>query len=180
MGAGCDAAVMPTEARPRQGLTPSNLTMAVDASRRSTSSGGLLQLSSISPILRPVFRAYAFGYASAVGPRLLTLILQRLSRRKRRRLSQGRDDDTASFRSSALHIVRTGFDLQRFPTFCAVLAGGSTLLLVRRRQTPHNITYGVSSQNLGSSKDNLELYSKGSQNIYEDTVIGSLSNLYTA
>lgn len=93
----------------------------------------LLQLSPIPPVLRPLVRAYIFGYASAVGPRLLTLILQRLTRRKRRRLSQGRDQDTTTFRQSALHVLRTGFDVQRFPTFCAVLVGGCTLLLVRRR-----------------------------------------------
>lgn len=89
---------------------------------------GLLELSFIPPVLRPIVRAYLFGYVSAVGPRILTLILQRLTRRKRRRLSQGHDTDTSTFRQSALYILNTGFDVKRFPTFCAVLAGGSTLL----------------------------------------------------
>ncbi|KAF4123794.1 integral membrane protein [Geosmithia morbida] len=101
-----------------------------DGSRGLKSSNGLLNLSPIPPILRPFIRAYLLGYASAVGPRLLTLILQRLTRRKRRRLSQGRDRDTSSFRQSALYIIRTGFDFQRFPTFCAVLVGGSTWFMI--------------------------------------------------
>lgn len=112
---------MAPDLQTRQGLSRS-ITV------RNTKAGGTLNLSAIPPALRPAVKAYAFGYASAVGPRLLTLILQRLTRRKRRRLSQGQDTDSSTFRKQALNIIRIGFEPQRFPTFCAVLAGGSTLL----------------------------------------------------
>lgn len=165
---------MSTAVRPIQGPSPSDITkMAVEAGRRSTTGGGILRLSSIPPILRPVARAYALGYASAVAPRLLTLILQRLTRRKRRRLSQGRDADRASFRSSALHIIRTGFDVQRFPTFCAVLVGGSTLLLVRSSLTlPTTVDMWAHNCDriLGTSEDHPELHSQRPQPVHEAKV----------
>ncbi|KAI5466902.1 hypothetical protein BGZ63DRAFT_346169 [Mariannaea sp. PMI_226] len=87
---------------------------------------GPLRLDFAPEILRPLIRAYLLGYATAVGPRLLTLILQHVARRRRKQLSPDQDD--RSFAKSAKHILRMGFNLQRFPTFCAVLAGGSTLL----------------------------------------------------
>ncbi|KAI4869068.1 hypothetical protein F4820DRAFT_61412 [Hypoxylon rubiginosum] len=87
---------------------------------------------SIPPLLRPLIRAYVLGYASAVAPRLLTLVLQHVTRRR------GRTDKGAvtvaqphdSFIASLQRILRGGLDLQRFPTFCAVLVGGTTLLEV--------------------------------------------------
>ncbi|KAJ2906905.1 hypothetical protein MKZ38_009768 [Zalerion maritima] len=83
----------------------------------------------IPPLLRPLIRAYMLGYASAVAPRVLTLMLQYLSRRKN---VKGDHDAT---RKPFLHVlwkvVRKGFDLQRFPAFCAALVGGSTLLQAR-------------------------------------------------
>ncbi|KAI2771831.1 hypothetical protein F4815DRAFT_420053 [Daldinia loculata] len=85
---------------------------------------------SIPPLLRPLIRAYVLGYTSTVAPRLLTLILQHVTRR-------GRDKGVAtvtqphdSFISSLQRIVRGGLELQRFPTFCAALVGGTTLLEV--------------------------------------------------
>lgn len=89
---------------------------------------GAFALSSVPPPLRPIVRAYALGYATAVGPRLLTLVLQALSKRRRKPCQS--EDDESSFVSSALRIIKTGFEFQRFPTFCAVLVGGSSLLLV--------------------------------------------------
>ena len=35
------------------------------------------------PVLRPLVRAYLLGYASTVAPRLLTLVLQHLTRRRK-------------------------------------------------------------------------------------------------
>lgn len=90
--------------------------------------GAVLALSAVPPVLRPALRAFVFGYASAVGPRLITLVLQRYSRKRKRRWSQEFENNTTLL-ESALHIIHTGFDVQRFPTFCAVLAGGSTILL---------------------------------------------------
>lgn len=92
------------------------------------SRGGPLRLDFLPEILRPLVRAYLLGYATAVGPRLLTLVLRYVAKKRRRQLSP--DQENGTFISSAKHIVRMGFNPQRFPTFCAVLAGGSTLLQV--------------------------------------------------
>ncbi|TWU78662.1 hypothetical protein ED733_005665 [Metarhizium rileyi] len=89
------------------------------------------QLQSIPPTLRPLVRAYLLGYASAVLPRLLTLVLQHLSNRKRKTPNYAlpeRDENT--FLESAKHVLKTGLDPCRFPTFCAALVGGSTILQI--------------------------------------------------
>lgn len=85
---------------------------------------------SIPPLLRPLIRAYVLGYASAVAPRLLTLVLQYVTRRRR---DKGAAIVTHSFIASLQRILRGGLELQRFPTFCAVLVGGTTLLEARLR-----------------------------------------------
>ena len=128
----------------------------------------------IPPILRPIVKAYILGYGSAVIPRLITLILQHLSRsrpaawrRKGGRPSLSARSSTSSiisstkktpatansgipestsspepvlesnsklsepsFLQSATCILRIGLEPQRFPTFCAVLVGGTILLQV--------------------------------------------------
>ncbi|WXC66560.1 hypothetical protein SNK03_012334 [Fusarium graminearum] len=90
---------------------------------------GPLRLDSVPEILRPLIRAYLLGYASAVAPRLLTLVLQHVAKRRRKAANQlSLDLDDSSFFKSAIRIVKTGFNPQRFPTFCAILAGGTTLL----------------------------------------------------
>lgn len=100
------------------------MALAARPSRR-----GPLGLDAVPEILRPLIRAYLLGYATAVAPRLLTLVLQHVAKRRRnQQLSPDLED--SSFVRSAKHIVRMGFNLQRFPTFCAVLAGGSTILQV--------------------------------------------------
>jgi hypothetical protein len=92
---------------------------------------GPLRLDSVPEILRPLIRAYLLGYASAVAPRLLTLVLQHVAKRRRKAAKQLPSDiDDGSFFKSAVYIVKTGFNPQRFPTFCAILAGGTTLLKV--------------------------------------------------
>jgi hypothetical protein len=94
---------------------------------------GPLRLDPVPEILRPLIRAYLLGYASAVAPRLLTLVLQHVAKRRRKAANQLSPDlDDSSFFKSAIHIVKTGFNPQRFPTFCAILAGGTTLLKVSR------------------------------------------------
>ncbi|PNY28523.1 Uncharacterized protein TCAP_01559 [Tolypocladium capitatum] len=91
--------------------------------------GAFLQLRSLPPALRPLVRAYLLGYASAVAPRLLTLILQHLSRRRtKNKKTLPAELDERTFGESVVHVLRTGLEPQRFPTFCAVLVGGSTLL----------------------------------------------------
>ena len=81
----------------------------------------------IPPLLRPVLRAYVLGYASSTAPRLLTLLLTHLSR-KRKNIDEKPDD---YFLLSLIRILKGGIELQRFPTFCAALVGGSTLLEAR-------------------------------------------------
>lgn len=98
------------------------------ASRRAHG-GPFLQLQLLPPALRPLVRAYLLGYASAVAPRLLTLLVQRFSRRKPKSLPDGRP--RRAFVESALIVLRTSCEPHRFPTFCALLVGGSTLLQVR-------------------------------------------------
>ena len=78
-------------------------------------------------LLRPVVRAYVLGYASSTTPRILTLLLTHLSRR-RKNIDEKPDDH---FLHSLIRILRGGLELQRFPTFCAALVGGSTLLEAR-------------------------------------------------
>jgi hypothetical protein len=81
----------------------------------------------VPPALRPVLRAYVLGYASSTAPRLLTLLLTHLSR-KRKNIDEKPDD---FFLLSLFRILKGGLELQRFPTFCAALVGGSTLLQAR-------------------------------------------------
>jgi len=83
----------------------------------------------VPPLLRPLLRAYLLGYASAVAPRIVTLVLQHATAR-RPGLSSRPLQPRRAFLESLLRILRGGLDLQRFPTFCAVLVGGSTLLEV--------------------------------------------------
>lgn len=79
----------------------------------------------VPSVLKPILRAYVLGYASSTAPRLLTLLLTQLSRRKRK------DERANDFLSSFVRILSGGLECQRFPTFCAALVGGSTLLQAR-------------------------------------------------
>lgn len=115
---------------------------AVTVPSTPTSSSRKKYDTAIPVILRPLVRAYLLGYASAVGPRLLTLLLQHLTRWKRgsaKRLSpkgegegekQSHQRKEDPFLQSLRHILRGGLDPRRFPTFCAAIVGGSTLLQV--------------------------------------------------
>ncbi|WYZ37263.1 hypothetical protein EsH8_II_000769 [Colletotrichum jinshuiense] len=87
---------------------------------------GLLELQGIPPILRPLLRAYLLGYASAVTPRVLTLLMQYITKKRRKNATDQRQ--CAGFWASLRRIVLTSLEPQRFPTFCAVVVGGSTLL----------------------------------------------------
>lgn len=82
---------------------------------------------SIPPVLRPLVRAYVLGYASSTVPRLLSLLLTHLTRKRK----HDKEKKRKGLFSSAGVILRTGLDFQRFPTFCAALIGGSTLLEAR-------------------------------------------------
>ncbi len=90
--------------------------------------------SGIPPLLRPLLRAYILGYASAVGPRLLTLFLQHLTKRRQKAAASPNTDrqpqNGEPFSHALRRILAGGLDWQRFPTFCAVIVGGTTLLEV--------------------------------------------------
>lgn len=82
-------------------------------------------------LLRPLVKAYVLGYASSTTPRLLTLLVTLVTR-------QSKDGEDRKFQRalfSAYWILRGGLELQRFPTFCAALIGGTSLLQVRRSFT---------------------------------------------
>jgi len=101
--------------------------MAVSTpSRRGWDSG-------IPIVLRPLVRAYLFGYASAAGPRLLTLLLQHVARHRRSKqqtttASDPQPDDP--FLAGLRRILLRPLSLKSFPTACAVLIGGTTFLEV--------------------------------------------------
>lgn len=81
-------------------------------------------LNSLPPALKPVLLAYSLGYASSTAPRLLTLLLTHLSKRRKATDDSPHNDFYYSF----LHILKGGLQIQRFATFCAALVGGSSLL----------------------------------------------------
>ncbi|GJN74352.1 hypothetical protein PLICBS_008443 [Purpureocillium lilacinum] len=113
---------------------PPQLLPAARGTRRlGTTKPFPLQLQSLPPALRPLVRAYILGYASSVVPRLLTVILQHLSRaRAKNENCLPAEKDERSFVDSVLHVLRIGLEPQRFPTFCAVLVGGATILQTAR------------------------------------------------
>src|SRR3569833_196565 len=76
-------------------------------------------------LLCPLLRAYSLGYASAVAPRLLALLLQHFTHRRA---------PDRPFWPAVARILRSGLDWWRFPTFCATLDGGSTLLVIPLRR----------------------------------------------
>ncbi|KAF7515082.1 hypothetical protein G7054_g14773 [Neopestalotiopsis clavispora] len=111
----------------------------------------------VPALLRPLVRAYILGYATTVTPRLITLVLRQYvttkKARKARGTSSGADAASSGSASSSsslqqpalltplLHILRGGLELQRFPTFCALLVGGSSLLEPRRLVEGETIHY---------------------------------------
>ncbi|EJT79193.1 integral membrane protein [Gaeumannomyces tritici R3-111a-1] len=83
---------------------------------------------SVPPLLRPMLRAWALGYGSSVAPRVLTLVIQTFARG--RNLKNTAQQPRPPFLRALIHILCGGLDPQRFPTFCALLVGGTTLLQV--------------------------------------------------
>lgn len=91
----------------------------------------------IPPLFRPLLRAYLLGYAFSVGPRLLALALHHALKlaRRRHKAADGAAENKPEpqLLESLSKTVRAGLEWQRFPTFCAALVGGSTLLEVWAR-----------------------------------------------
>ncbi|KAJ0125366.1 hypothetical protein J7T55_006712 [Diaporthe amygdali] len=102
---------------------------------------------SVPPLFRPILRAYLLGYAFTVGPRLLALVLYHALKlvRTRRKAVDGPAENKPEplLLQSLLRTVRAGFEWQRFPTFCAALVGGSTLLEPALRKALTRILKGL-------------------------------------
>ncbi|EGD93755.1 integral membrane protein [Trichophyton tonsurans CBS 112818] len=69
-------------------------------------------------ILKPVARAFALGYLTTTLPKLISLL---------KTLRRG-DVSTAEKLQRLIRILHCGFKWDRFPVFCALLAGGSSIL----------------------------------------------------
>jgi len=80
----------------------------------------------IPPQLLPLIRAYTFGYASSTLPRLLALLLSSLSGKPSKEINSSSSD----FRHRVLRVFNSDLEFRRFPTFCAALVGGSSLLQI--------------------------------------------------
>ncbi|KAL2160077.1 hypothetical protein VTH06DRAFT_1732 [Thermothelomyces fergusii] len=96
--------------------------------------------SDIPAVFRPLVRAYLFGYASAVGPRLLALLLQHAARYRRSKQQQPgpapdrRPDEP--FLAGLRRILSGPLSCRSFPASCAVLIGGATFLERRLLKLP--------------------------------------------
>lgn len=99
--------------------------------RKAQSQVRLLE-ASIPALLKPAVRAYVLGYASSTAPRLLTLLVTHIGRRRRKdRDLDGDESDRESLVTSAVKILKGGLEWQRFATFCGLLVGGTTFLQAR-------------------------------------------------
>lgn len=81
----------------------------------------------IRQLLRPLVKAYVLGYASSTTPRLLTLFVSLVTKSSK----DGGERKLERALFGVYGILRGGFEWQRFPTFCAALIGGASLLQVR-------------------------------------------------
>ncbi|KAF3482802.1 uncharacterized protein GIQ15_02126 [Arthroderma uncinatum] len=69
-------------------------------------------------VLKPVARAFALGYLTTTLPKLISFL----------KTLQRRDLGTAEKLQRLIRILHCGFKWDRFPAFCALLAGGSSIL----------------------------------------------------
>lgn len=93
-----------------------------------------------------MLRAYLIGYASAVGPRLLSLLIQyTLRRRNKDKETNGKGKKRGdSFLVALQRVLSRSIETQSFPTFCAALVGGYTFLEVSMKfllLSTHTIFY---------------------------------------
>ncbi|KAL4933472.1 uncharacterized protein BDV17DRAFT_252064 [Aspergillus undulatus] len=70
-------------------------------------------------LLQPVLRAYALGYVSSTTPKVIACL---------RRLWGNRDLSYQQKTKELFRVLTSTLRLEGFPTFCAALVGGSTLL----------------------------------------------------
>ncbi|KAG6360530.1 hypothetical protein INS49_011592 [Diaporthe citri] len=106
---------------------------------------------SVPPLFRPVLRAYLLGYAFSVGPRLLALVLHHALKlaRRRHKAADGLAENKPEpqLLESLTKTVRAGLEWQRFPTFCAALVGGSTLVEPILRKAIARVLHGIAETN---------------------------------
>lgn len=100
----------------------------------------ILGLETLPPALRPLVRAWILGSLWTVGPRIVGLALRHLSSGRRFEGREGGNGDSEvennvsrcgsrAFLDEIVAAIKDGC-LNRFPLFCAVLVGGSSLLEV--------------------------------------------------
>lgn len=99
------------------------MTTAVQARRRGVPR---ISLRAVPPSLRPALRAFLLGYASTVGPRLVSLLARYV--KSKRAASDG--DERIRVAHSLRAVLNSGLGWDRFPAFCALSVGGSTFLEV--------------------------------------------------
>ncbi|KAK4241091.1 hypothetical protein C8A03DRAFT_41488 [Achaetomium macrosporum] len=87
--------------------------------------------SGIPTVLRPVARAYLLGFATAVGPRLVALLVQHGRWRRKDKQATAAGEAThgePAFLTALQRILWGGLDWRGFPIFCAAVVGGTTFL----------------------------------------------------
>lgn len=80
--------------------------------------------------LSPVLRAFVLGYASSTLPQLLTIVITFWSKR-RKALESGSNYDVVD---ALKRVFSISLEWNRFPAFCAALAGSSAVLAVCTHQ----------------------------------------------
>lgn len=99
------------------------MTTAVPARRRGVPR---ISFRAVPPSLRPALRAFLLGFASTVGPRLVSL----LARYVKSKRAATDENEKIRIADSLRAVLASGFGWNRFPAFCALFVGGSTFLEV--------------------------------------------------
>lgn len=104
---------------------------------------------SIPRALRPLVRAYLLGYASSVLPRIPALLGLLLKQRRSATNPKGASQHpqkSVLFIDALRRLLLEPLHWQRFPTFCAALVGGSTILEVQLCQFIRRVAILTQSQ----------------------------------
>ncbi|CAL5869837.1 uncharacterized protein PFLUO_LOCUS4068 [Penicillium psychrofluorescens] len=88
-------------------------------------------------LLKPILRAYALGYLSSVTPKLISYV---------RRLGNNKGWTTEQKLQELAQVLTNPVRVNGFPTFCASLVGGSTLLPVLLYRLYSSLAVGLGSK----------------------------------
>ncbi|KAJ5805266.1 hypothetical protein N7474_011153 [Penicillium riverlandense] len=88
-------------------------------------------------VLKPILRAYALGYLSSVTPKLISYV---------RRLGSHKGWTTEQKLQELARVLTNPIRVNGFPTFCASLIGGSTVLPVLLYRLYASIAVGLGSK----------------------------------